>query len=123
MSTVLIVDDCAIMRSIIRNLIESSVFGISVLELGDGYEVLDYIQTFDVKLLILDMVLVYESGEDVLYRLNNSDLPVHVIILSGNYSESSFEEMPCVKAVFSKPVDPELFIDAVKSALDAPEDT
>jgi DNA-binding response OmpR family regulator len=121
---VLIVDDCPISRRLIRALLERQIFDILVFELTDGLEVLDYVKTFEVDVVVLDIMLLYKHGDEVLRELEEAQLGVAIVVVSGTYdSNLPFMGSANIKAVFAKPFDPIDFVNAVKSALGLLEDT
>lgn len=82
--TILIVDDQAESREILRRYLQSDQH--QVLEAGDGKHMFQVLQLQDVDLILLDLILPEMDGDELLHQLKkNPDLrAIPVIVVSGN---------------------------------------
>ncbi|MET9833530.1 response regulator transcription factor [Streptomyces sp. NPDC006385] len=84
-ATVLVVDDEAKLRALVRDYLERD--GYTVLEAGDGRQALDLARTAHPDLIILDLGLPGLPGEEVA-RLLRKDSNVPIVMLTAKASEN-----------------------------------
>ena len=82
MERILIIDDEASVREVLRDILEDE--GYDVLEAGDGIEGLHLMKTEPVDLVFLDIWLPHMGGVDVLKHIKEDFPVVSVIIISGH---------------------------------------
>lgn len=114
--TILLVDDEAAVRRVLRRMLERSGFG--VIECNDGAEALAVLERGDraVNALLIDRSMPGLSGEQVIERIAQLGIRLPTLVLSGH---SSVElSSPNVVSVLSKPITRESLIQEVRRALD-----
>jgi PAS domain S-box-containing protein len=86
-STILLVEDDEIMRSLTRQLLQEH--GYTVFEADDGKSALEWVQSHPEKidLLLTDVVMRRMSGPELVERLNRSHPSVKVVYMSGYTGE------------------------------------
>ena len=82
MAWILIIDDDALYRGVLRRILESR--GHVVLEAMDGSEGLEIFNENRPDVVITDMIMAGMSGEDVIQALRRSDHPAGIIAVSGD---------------------------------------
>jgi len=102
--TVLVVEDDALLRTMIR--LTLSTAGYDVREAEDGYAALRRLDTIKPSVIVLDLMMPGLNGHGVLSELAASaytrDIPV--IIVTGSADDASGNNVHCV---LRKPVTPE----------------
>ena len=108
---ILIVDDIAINRTLMKGVLKSFVKDLSFYEASDGFEALDILKGQDIDLVILDLMMPVMDGYEVLEKIKSEpalrDIPVIV--------NSAISDMDSIKRTlelgaidyFTKPVTPE----------------
>jgi DNA-binding NtrC family response regulator len=86
-SNVLVVDDSATVRRIIRKVFANSIFNIDVTEAGDGQSAIDACETGEFDAVFLDCNMPGLPGVDTLEQLLERDPGVKVIMISGERNE------------------------------------
>jgi CheY-like chemotaxis protein len=86
-SNVLVVDDSATVRRIIKKVFANSIFNIDVTEAGDGQSALDHCDSGKFDAIFLDCNMPGLPGLDTLERLLERDSGVKVIMISGQRNE------------------------------------
>jgi two-component system chemotaxis response regulator CheY len=116
---VLLVDDSAMARRGVRQMLESA--GYSVAEAEDGLVALERYFLDKPDLVLLDLVMKGMNGLDVLTKLQEMDDGVRVIVVSADVQDSSREMAVSGGAAgfINKPVDRTTLLAAVARALDA----
>lgn len=108
MDTVLIVDDNAVNRKIIRAILSKSLTDIDYLEADDGFRALELLQERKVSVVLLDIMMPNKDGIEVLTEMKAS--PVHnmipVIICSAVNEIESIQQALALGALdyFTKPL-------------------
>jgi two-component system chemotaxis response regulator CheY len=117
MTKVLIVDDSALTRRSLRQILEAA--GCEVLEAEDGLSALEryYVEKPDV--VLLDLVMRGMYGLDVLHKLRELDGQARVVIVSADIQSSSQQlaEQAGAKAFINKPFDKSEILVALDTAL------
>ena len=87
-SNALVVDDSATVRRIIKKVMANSIFNIDITEAGDGQTALDYCDSGEFDVVILDCNMPGLGGVQTLERLLERDPGVKVIMISGERNEA-----------------------------------
>ena len=118
MGNVLIIDDEAGIRSILKDVLQDENYNVFLAE--DGYKGLDMLNTEPIDLVILDVWLPNMGGIEVLKRIKEEYRDVEVIMISGHANINL-----AVKAVkmgafdfLEKPLSLEKIITVVRNALE-----
>ena len=114
---VLVVDDSALTRRSLRQILETA--GCEVVEAEDGLSALEryYLEKPDV--VMLDLVMRGMYGLDVLHKLRELDTAARIIVVSADIQSSSHElaEQAGAMAFINKPFDKTEILTALDSAL------
>jgi CheY-like chemotaxis protein len=86
MTSLLIVDDDARMRSLIRTIVADLVE--SITECGDGEEAQQCYERLRPEWILMDVVMPGVSGLDATRKIKASDPAAKIVIVTGNESES-----------------------------------
>ncbi|MBI2031912.1 MAG: response regulator [Candidatus Levybacteria bacterium] len=112
---VLIVDDSAFMRGILKNIILSmGIHATEIEEAGDGIEAIRKYHQNDPDLVLLDIIMPEKDGVAVLKEIGNL---VKVIVISAAGQEKLIEEAKALgaKDFIIKPFDSNKVIETIKS--------
>jgi two-component system chemotaxis response regulator CheY len=114
----LLVDDSALARRGMRNILESE--GFEVLEAEDGISALERYFLERPNAVILDLVMKGMYGLDVLTKLRELDPNARVIVVSADVQESSQQLVHAAGAsgFLVKPVDREQVISLIRGVLE-----
>lgn len=108
MNTVLIVDDIATNRKILRVILSKALSNISIIEAEDGFAALNVINQNDVSVIILDIMMPKKDGIEVLTELKNVPKyeKIPVIMCSAVNELESIEKALSLGALdyFTKPL-------------------
>jgi len=88
----LIVDDSATVRSIIRRVLDRSIFRIGIEEAGDGISALAVCVREDFDLIFLDCNMPGLHGLDALRRLRERSDATNVVMISAHHNEAQERE-------------------------------
>jgi two-component system chemotaxis response regulator CheY len=114
---VLVVDDSALARRSLRQILETA--GCEVIEAEDGLSALEryYLERPDV--VLLDLVMRGMYGLDVLHKLRELDAGVRIVVVTADIQASSQElaEQAGAKAFINKPFDRSEILGALDVAL------
>ena len=112
-----LVDDSVILRSAIRNVLESSAYEV-VLEAGSSNELFSQLEKTVPELILLDVFFPTENGLDMLARLRKQYPQIKVRMVTGLKQETIAEEAKRLGAagVLFKPFDTDDLLSAVKQA-------
>ena len=114
---VLVVDDSALTRRSLRQILETA--GCEVVEAEDGLSALEryYLEKPDV--VMLDLVMRGMYGLDVLHKLRELDTAARIIVVSADIQSTSYElaEQAGAKAFINKPFDRADILVALDTAL------
>ena len=118
---ILLVDDSALARRSVRQMLEGA--GYEVAEAEDGLIALERYFLAKPDLVILDLVMNGMMGLDVLQKLHEMDPKVIAIVVSADIQHSSREMAVAggARDFLNKPVDRASLLSAVSRALEAPE--
>jgi two-component system chemotaxis response regulator CheY len=116
-SRILIVDDSAMSRRIVRGMLESA--GHQVTEAVDGLAALEHYSIEKPDLVLLDMVMTGMYGIEVLQKLRLMDSQARVIIASADIQHSTREmaEQAGSRGFVTKPIKKEELLSLVNSVL------
>ena len=114
---ILLVDDSALARRAVRQILESA--GYAVAEAEDGLIALERYFLEKPDLVLLDLVMKGMNGLDVLKKLTEMDGQVRVIVVSADVQDSSRElaESGGAAGFLNKPIDREALLRAVSKTL------
>lgn len=116
-SKVLVVDDSALARRSLRQILETA--GCEVIEAEDGLSALEryYLERPDV--VLLDLVMQGMYGLDVLHKLRELDADARVVVVTADIQSSSLElaEQAGAKAFINKPFDRTEILGALDTAM------
>src|SRR5688572_18484060 len=101
---VLIVDDSALARRTLRQILEE--LGHSVEEASDGAQALERYFISKPGIVILDMVMTGMYGLDVLTKIRQMDTEARVIVATADIQTSTADQVKVAgaKAILNKPV-------------------
>jgi len=115
---VLIVDDAAAIRKVLRRVLESA--GYEVIDAADGDSALELLRRSPVDVVLTDVQMPGRSGVE-LARLVVRDFPgIKVIAMSG-FEDTHVSQLPRelgIDAALTKPMQPEALIAAVRDSLE-----
>lgn len=115
-STVLVVDDDATVRELLRLGLEKE--GYEVIEYTSGIGVLDKLQNHQVDLVILDILMDEKSGIETLEEIRNSGLKTPVIMISGSDKYLSYSLFVGATRLLTKPIDLQELITLVEELIE-----
>lgn len=115
MAKIAIVDDSVILRSAIRNVLESSGFEVSF-EAGSSEELFDLMEGSDTRIILLDVFFPNENGLDILALLKKRYENVKVLIVTGLKQDTISSEAQRLGAdgILYKPFDTDELLSALK---------
>jgi len=115
-TTILLVDDEEMIRSLGRAVLESA--GYLVLEAEDGEEAVELYRASPrpIDLVILDLTMPRMSGKDAFRRMADRDPGVRVLLSSG-YTADGLSDTDGILGLLPKPYRPAELLDAVRLAL------
>jgi two-component system chemotaxis response regulator CheY len=119
---VLVADDAAFMRQMIREIIEPEGFEV-VGEATDGLEVVETYQKLHPELVMLDIVMPKCSGIDALRRILAADRNARVVMCSALGQESLVQEalQAGARGFIVKPFKPDAVVATLRKVLEKPE--
>jgi PAS domain S-box-containing protein len=113
--TILLVDDEAAVRHVLRRMLERS--GFRVIECADSADALAALEArVPVDAVVIDRSMPGLSGEEVIERVAQLGIRLPMLVLSGHSSVELTD--PNVAAVLTKPISREALISEVRRALD-----
>ena len=120
-SKILLVDDSALARRSVRQMLEGA--GYEVAEAADGLIALERYFLEKPDLVVLDLVMNGMMGLDVLQKLHEMDPKVLAIVVSADIQQSSREMAVAggARDFLNKPVDRASLLSAVSRVLGASE--
>lgn len=108
---ILIVDDCSVMRLMMKRTLSLSDISIGrVFEAADGEQALEIVDTEKVDLIILDLYMPVMDGIEVLETIRNRSVSKHIpiLIVSTESNESMIDQIETLGSGFvHKPFTPE----------------
>lgn len=87
MATILIIDDDAALRALLREILEPA--GHSVLEAGNGHAASSILQAVSVNLVLTDLVMPEQDGLAVIATVRSQFPSIAIIAMSGGLTNSS----------------------------------
>lgn len=108
--TILVVEDDLALRRLYRDAL--SLAGFDVCEAGNGYEALQCLDSHQIELVVLDLMLPLFSGHVVRAEIAAQAPRIPIIVVT-----ASAEPVPNVTQVLRKPLSPDDLVDAVKRNL------
>jgi len=104
MSKILIVDDSALSRRMLRTILEGG--GHTVVEAGDGLSGLERFSIENPDLTLLDLTMPEMTGFDVLEKLHKMDPEARIVVVSADIQQSSLEMVKAAggKGFINKPL-------------------
>ncbi len=110
-----LVDDSVILRSAIKNVLESSGYEV-ILEAGGSKELFEKLEKAEPGLLLLDVFFPTENGLDMLARLKKQHPHVKVLMVTGLKQETIADEAKRLGAdgVLYKPFDSDELLNTIK---------
>jgi two-component system chemotaxis response regulator CheY len=119
---VLVADDAAFMRQMIREIIEPEGFKV-VGEATDGLEVVERFQKLHPDLVMLDIVMPKCSGIDALRRILAADRSARVVMCSALGQESLVQEalQAGARGFIVKPFKPDAVVATLRKVLEKPD--
>jgi len=114
---VLVVDDSALSRRTLRQILEPA--GYDVVEAEDGLSALEQYFLDKPDIVLLDLVMQGMYGLDVLIKLRELDAEAKVVVVSADVQTSSHElvEQAGAKAFVNKPFDRAEILKALATVL------
>ena len=114
MFKIALVDDSVILRSAIKNVLESSGFEV-VFEAGGSAELFAKLDGSGVGLLLLDIFFPTENGLDILAKLKKHMPELKVLVVTGLRQDTILEEAQRLGAdgVLYKPFDTDELLSAI----------
>ena len=115
MLKIALVDDSVILRSAIKNVLESSGFEV-VFEAGGSAELFAKLENHEVGLILRDIFFPTENGLDILAKLKKHLPQVKVLIVTGLRQDTILEEAQRLGAdgVLYKPFDTDELLSAIQ---------
>ncbi len=112
-----LVDDSVILRSAIRNVLESSGYEV-VLEAGGSADLFEKLEKQTPQLILLDVFFPQENGLDILARLKKQYPTIKVWMVTGMKQETISQEAKRLGAdgVLYKPFDTDDLLNVLKQA-------
>jgi CheY-like chemotaxis protein len=120
---VLVVDDDADVRAVVRKVITK--LGHQVWDVADGHEALRILETSPVDLIISDVYMAAMDGMELLVRIQQLELDAPVVVISGGGFKSRDEVLKIAAAcgavaTLDKPFTVEQLRDTVEPLLPTP---
>ena len=91
MTKIALVDDSVILRSALKNVLESSGFQV-VLEAGSSRELFSRLEKSQAQLVLLDVFFPTENGLDILARMKRISPKIKVLLVTGMRQETILAE-------------------------------
>jgi CheY-like chemotaxis protein len=115
--TILVADDEPGIRSMLRQILTG--VGYRVLEAKDGKEAGEQIESREVDLLIADLAMPEQEGIETIMNLHRSRPQLKIIAMCGQFAGTLLESTEPLGAIatISKPIQPDVLLEAVARAL------
>ena len=119
---VLVADDAAFMRQMIREIIEPEGFEV-IGEATDGLEVVEAYKKLEPDLVMMDIVMPKCSGIDALKRILAGDRAAQVVMCSALGQESLVQEalQAGARGFIVKPFKPDAVVATLRKVLEKPD--
>src|SRR4029079_13410804 len=118
MATIMVIDDEASIRSLLRDVLEKA--GHKVVEAKDGREALSLYQKDRADLLIMDLLMPEVDGLEATLQLTREYLDTKIIAMTGAQGDRNFLDVAKLfgaRRVFEKPFDLNKMVEAVNEEL------
>ena len=118
MATILIIDDEASIRNLLKEVLEKASH--RVLEASDGQEGLTLYQQNNVDLVLMDILMPGTDGLETTLQLTREYLDAKVIAMTGAQGDKNFLDVAKLfgaRRVFEKPFDLDKFVQAINEEL------
>lgn len=118
MATIMVIDDEASIRSLLREVLEKA--GHKVVEAKDGREALDLYQKNKADLLIMDLLMPEVDGLEATLQLTREYMDTKIIAMTGAQGDRNFLEIAKLfgaHQAFEKPFDLKAMLKAVETEL------
>ncbi|WP_013323443.1 response regulator transcription factor [Gloeothece verrucosa] len=119
MREVLLVEDSQVQREMISNLLRD--YGLNVSIACDGVEALEFIETFNPDLVVLDIVMPRMNGYEVCRRLKSDPKTKHLPVVLCSSKGEEFDRYWGMKqgadAYIAKPFQPVELLGTIKQLL------
>ncbi|MBA2484748.1 MAG: response regulator [Nitrospira sp.] len=118
MATIMVIDDEASIRSLLREVLEKA--GHHVVEAQDGREALNLYQKNKADLLIMDLLMPEVDGLEATLQLTREYLDTKIIAMTGAQGDRNFLEIAKLfgaHQAFEKPFDLKDMLNAVEAEL------
>jgi CheY-like chemotaxis protein len=121
MSLVLIIDDAAFSRRMIRKFLQ--VDGYEIIEATNGREGLEMVHTYQPKCVLADLLMPDMNGFEFLQALQNEGLKIPTIIISADIQEGARSQSFDLGAVnfINKPPKEQELREVVQKVIDTKE--
>lgn len=115
MVKIALVDDSVILRSALKNVLESSGFQV-VLEAANSQELFQLLEKTQVELVLLDVFFPTENGLDMLAKLKQVRPHIKVLLVTGMRQETILAEAQRLGAdgVLYKPFDTDDLLSSIE---------
>lgn len=116
--TILIVDDEASVRRLLREILVDA--GYAVCEAGNGKEALDVLVSCTADLVITDLVMPEQEGIETIRTIRKQHPKLGIIAVSGAFQGRFLRgaELLGADAALMKPIAPETLLDTVRRVLE-----
>jgi two-component system response regulator (stage 0 sporulation protein F) len=118
MATIMVIDDEASIRSLLREVLEKA--GHKVVEAKDGREALNLYQQDKADLLIMDLLMPEVDGLEATLQLTREYMDTKIIAITGAQGDRNFLEIAKLfgaHQAFEKPFDLQAMLKAVEIEL------
>ena len=120
MQTILVVDDDAIMRATLRDMLQAE--GYDVVEAKDGNEAMRIVGSTDLAMIVTDILMPDKDGIELILEVNKTMPDINILAISGGgyLSADNYLSMACdlgAKTTLVKPFEIDSFINEVNKCL------
>ena len=123
MALILIIDDSAFQRRLMRKFIEFQ--GHKVIEATNGHEGLNLITTQSPDCVFLDLIMPQSDGFELLENLQQQNVKIPAVVVTADVQTSTHEQ--CLElgaaAIVNKPVNSDTLQQTLAKVLDANQET
>jgi DNA-binding NtrC family response regulator len=122
MAHILVIDDEASIRTILRRMLEAE--GHTIVEAADGDEGLGHFRAEPPDLVITDIFMPNREGLETIMAMRRTEHPVPIIAISGGGASGEMTSLALANrmgavSTLQKPFDRETLLKCVRKALDA----
>lgn len=118
LGTVLIVDDDAFARAVVKDAVEEALPGTRIVEAGDGAQALALLETEKPDLVFLDLLMPNKSGIETLPEIRKRSPSSRVVVVSSMETDAMVKAALALGATgfIGKPFHPDEIAAAARSA-------